>query len=105
MGKRRNEHQPRRRGRPPKALDAEASSAASLGVELRRRREQRGLTQAALGALIGLSPQHLSEVERGVGSVSEQFIQACDDALEADGRLVKLLTPVIYERARARWSN
>jgi transcriptional regulator with XRE-family HTH domain len=105
MGKRRDEHKPRRRGRPSKQLDAEASSAARLGVELRRRREQCGLTQVALAALVGFSPQHLSEVERGVGSVSEQFIQACDDALQADGRLVKLLTPVVYERARARWSN
>jgi transcriptional regulator with XRE-family HTH domain len=72
---------------------------------LRRCRERCGLTQGALAALIGFSPQHLSDVERGAGSVSEQFVQACDDALGADGLLVKLLPPVVYERARARWSN
>jgi transcriptional regulator with XRE-family HTH domain len=105
MGKSRDEHQPRRRGRPPKPLDADGSSAARLGIELRRRRERRGLTQGALAALIGFSPQHLSDVERGAGSVSEPFVQACDDALGADGLLVKLLPPVVYERARARWSN
>jgi transcriptional regulator with XRE-family HTH domain len=72
---------------------------------LRRCRERRGLTQSALAALIGYSPQHLSDVERGAGSVSEQFVQACDDALRTDGQLVKLLAPVVYERARARWAD
>lgn len=105
MGERRDGDQPRRRGRPPKPLDADGSRAARLGVELRRCRERRGLTQSALAALIGFSPQHLSDVERGAGSVSEQFVQACDDALGADGLLVKLLAPVVYERARARWAD
>jgi len=54
---------------------------------------------------MGFSAQHLSAVERGEASVSEQFVQACDDALGADGRLVELLPPVVFERARARWSN
>jgi transcriptional regulator with XRE-family HTH domain len=74
-------------------------------MEVRRRREQRGLTQQDLAALMGFSPQHLSAVECGETSVSEQFVQACDDALGADGQLVELLPPVVYERARARWSN
>jgi transcriptional regulator with XRE-family HTH domain len=99
------EHQPRRRGRPPKPLDADGSSAARLGFEVRRRREQRGLTQDALAVLMGFSPQHVSAVELGQTAVSEQFIQACDDALQADGQLVELLPLVLYERAQARWSN
>jgi len=99
------EDQPRRRGRPPKPLAADGSSAARLGTEIRRRREERGLTQQDVAALMGFSPQHLSAVECGETSVSEQFVQACDDALGADGRLVELLPPVVYERARARWSN
>jgi transcriptional regulator with XRE-family HTH domain len=97
--------QPRRRGRPPKPLHADGSSAARLGFEIRRRRERSGLTQAALGAIIGFSPQHLSSVERGETPVSEPFVQACDDALGADGCLLELLPPVVYERARSRWSN
>jgi transcriptional regulator with XRE-family HTH domain len=99
------EDQPRRRGRPPKPLHADGSRAADLGIEVRRYREQRGLTQAALGAIIGFSPQHLSSVERGETPVSEQFVQACDDALGADGSLLELLPPVVYERARSRWSS
>jgi transcriptional regulator with XRE-family HTH domain len=99
------ESRPRGRGRPPKPLDADGSSAARLGIEVRRYREQRGLTQAVLAGLMGYSPQHLSALELGEGSVSEQFVQACDDALEADGHLMELLPDVVYERAQARWSN
>jgi transcriptional regulator with XRE-family HTH domain len=101
----REENQPRRRGRPSKPLDVDGSSAARLGSEVRTRRERRGLTQEGLAALIGFSPQHLSAAERGEASVSEHFVQACDDALGADGQLMELLPLVVYERARARWSN
>jgi transcriptional regulator with XRE-family HTH domain len=97
------ESRPRGRGRPPKPLDADGSSAARLGSEVRRYREQRGLTQVVLAGLMGYSPQHLSALELGEGSVSEQFVQACDDALGANGRLVELLPGVVYERAQARW--
>ena len=99
------ERRPRGRGRPPKPLDDDGSSAAHLGIEVRKWREERGLTQEALAGLMGYSPQHLSALERGEGSASEQFIQACDDALKADGRLAELLPGVVYERAQARWSN
>jgi len=44
-------------------------------------------------------------MEHGEASVSEPIVQACDDALEADWRLMELLPPAVYERARARWSN
>jgi hypothetical protein len=40
---------------------------------------------------MGFSPQHVSAVELGQTAVSEQFIQACDDALRADGQLLELL--------------
>jgi transcriptional regulator with XRE-family HTH domain/tetratricopeptide (TPR) repeat protein len=99
------QQQQRRRGRPPKPLDADASNAARLGVDLRRRREECGLTQEALASLIAFTAQHLSSVERGEASVSERFIQACDDVLKADGQLVQQLPAVIYERAQARSAN
>lgn len=99
------ENQRRRRGRPPKPLLEDGSSAARLGIEVRRQREERGLTQAALAAVIGYSPQHLSSVELGDSPVSEQFVHACDDALGAEGRLLELLPSVVYERARSRWAN
>jgi hypothetical protein len=42
------ENQPRRRGRPPKRLDADGSSVARLGIEVRGRRERLELTQEEL---------------------------------------------------------
>jgi transcriptional regulator with XRE-family HTH domain len=91
-----------RRGRPPNALDPDASHAARLGAEIRTLRQARGLTLEALGALIGFSAQHISEVERAKASVSEPFVAACDRALDARGALVALLPPVLWERALQR---
>ena len=91
-----------RRGRPPKPLDPNASSAARLGAEIRSRRLERGLTLEALARLIGFTPQHISEVERAKASVSSPFLAACDRALEADGSLLELLPAVVYERAVER---
>lgn len=90
------------RGRPPKPLDRDSSSAAYLGADLRSRRQERKLTQQALGDLVGYSPQHVSEVERAKAWPSEPFIVACDQTLEAHGRLLELLPTVIQERDRQR---
>jgi len=91
-----------RRGRPPKPLDPEASSAARLGAELRALRAERGLTLEALGRLVGFSPQHISEVERARTPPSHPFTAACDRALEADGRLLALLPAAAQEREQQR---
>jgi len=91
-----------RRGRPPKPLNPDASSAARLGAALRARRLETGLTLEALAGLIGFSPQHVSQVELAQASVSGQFVAACDRALDANGSLLALLEPVVYERARER---
>jgi len=91
-----------RRGRPPKPLDPNASSAARLGAEIRSRRLERELTLEALAGLIGFTPQHVSEVERAKASVSSPFLAACDRALEARGSLLELLPAVVYERAIER---
>jgi transcriptional regulator with XRE-family HTH domain len=91
-----------RRGRPPKPLDPDASNAARLGAEIRSRRSERGLTLEGLAALIGFTPQHVSEVELAKASVSKSFVAACDRALDARGRLLELLPAVVYERALER---
>jgi transcriptional regulator with XRE-family HTH domain len=91
-----------RRGRPPNPLNPDASHAARLGAAIRARRQARGLTLEDLAELLGFSPQYLSEVERAKTSVSEQFVSACDQALEARGSLSALLPAVIEERALER---
>jgi transcriptional regulator with XRE-family HTH domain len=91
-----------RRGRPLKPLNPAASGAARLGAALRERRLERGLTLDELATLVGYSAQHISQVERARASASQQFVGLCDRALDAQGSLLALLAPVIYEQAMQR---
>jgi transcriptional regulator with XRE-family HTH domain len=61
-----------------------------------------GLTLEELAEQIGYSPQHVSQVELAQASASGPFVAECDRALDAEGRLLALLTPVIYEQAMQR---
>jgi transcriptional regulator with XRE-family HTH domain len=91
-----------KRGRPPSPLDPAASTAAWLGAELRAARQKGGLTLHDLAALVGYSPQHISEVERAKTTVAQEFIEACDRALVTGGRLMVLFPAALAERERQR---
>lgn len=52
-----------------------------LGQRLRSLRQQRGLSQAGLGSLAGLSAKFIGEVERGVKSISVDSLYAIAVAL------------------------
>jgi hypothetical protein len=91
-----------KRGCPATPLDADASSAAWLGAEIRRRRYGRGWTLEELAERIGYSLQHVSEVERAKAAPSAPFVAACDRTLGARGRLLDLLPAVEHERAIQR---
>lgn len=88
-------------GRPLTPIDPDASAAAALGAAVRKRRLKDNLTLAGLGSLCGYSSQHLSDLERGKGSVSRACIVALDAALAAEGALLALLKPAVLERAFA----
>jgi transcriptional regulator with XRE-family HTH domain len=90
------------RGRPPKPLNPDASGAARLGAALRARRMANGLTLDQLAEQIGYSPQHVSQVELAQASASGSFVAECDRALEADGTLLALRAPAVYEQAIRR---
>jgi transcriptional regulator with XRE-family HTH domain len=60
------------------------------------------LTQKALARRTGFSVQHISEAELAKAPVSTRFIAACDEALDARGRLLALLLAMVYERAMQR---
>jgi tetratricopeptide (TPR) repeat protein len=60
------------------------------------------LTLEGLGALIGFSPQYISEVERAKTPMSGPFVSACDQALDARGALSALLPAVVGERVVQR---
>jgi transcriptional regulator with XRE-family HTH domain len=56
---------------------------AAFGAELRRLREQRGLTQEQLGAAVGIHATYVGDVERGERNVSLRNIIRLGRALDA----------------------
>lgn len=91
-----------RPGRPLNPLNPDASHAARLGAQLRERRQAQGLTLEGLGALIGFSPQHISEVERANAPASATFVVECDRALKTRGDLLDLWSAAVHEQALRR---
>ena len=62
-----------------------------LAEEIRTRRRAAGLSQPALAAQIGYTPQYVSLAERpNKGLASESLVRAIDKALGADGALLAL---------------
>ncbi len=90
------------RGRPPRRLDPDASTTARLGAELRRLREARRLTIAALARLVGYSPSFISDVEHGNKTRSRQFVEACERVFDTDGSLLTLFEEAIQEETARR---
>jgi transcriptional regulator with XRE-family HTH domain len=85
------------RGRPPKSVDPNASSSHRLGAEIRACRVARNLTLETLAVQIDYTPQHISEVELAKTCPSEEFVDAVDRALDAQGRLLNLYPAVRVE--------
>jgi len=52
--------------------------------------------------MIHFSRTHLVQVELGKAHASEEFVRRCDDALQADGRLLAIYQEVVIERAQQR---
>ncbi|MFB6894725.1 helix-turn-helix transcriptional regulator [Kitasatospora sp. NPDC056327] len=68
-------------------LDPTSSAAAAFGVQLRRSREAKGLTQVGLGEIIGYSDTLVSSIERGTRNPTQPFAIKADDALDTGGTL------------------
>lgn len=66
-----------------------------LGDQLRRRRHDRGETLSETAEKAGVSPQYLSEVERGLKEPSSEMIAAIAGAL--DTSLIELTSAVADE--------
>src|SRR5689334_17849030 len=66
------------RGRGPEPLWREA-----VGARLRRMRLRHRLTLAEVAAAAGISPQYLSEIERGLKDPSSEMLAAVAGALGA----------------------
>lgn len=74
-----------------------------FGSELRRAREAAGLSREQLAEEINFSASQIEKVEVGTKSPSEQFAQAADEALEADGLLQRIRRNVLTEAATPDW--
>ncbi|WP_120002956.1 helix-turn-helix domain-containing protein [Nesterenkonia muleiensis] len=74
-----------------------------LGARLRRLRKLRGLTLTDLAAAAGVSPQYLSEVERGRKEPSSEMIAAISGALGLT--LVQLTSHVADELQRTSFTS
>lgn len=70
---------------------------ARLGAEIRARRVAQNMTLEALAKLIGWSAQHVSQAELAQTTVSEEFVEACDRALDARGGLLAMYPEVVKE--------
>ncbi|MFJ9605987.1 helix-turn-helix domain-containing protein [Kitasatospora sp. NPDC101176] len=74
-----------------KDLDPTSSPYAALGIQLRRSREARGLTQTELGEAIAYSGAYISSIERGVRPPSRRLVEVVDEYLTTGGTLALML--------------
>ncbi|MEV8328628.1 helix-turn-helix transcriptional regulator [Kitasatospora sp. NPDC056731] len=74
-----------------KKLDPASSPYATLGIQLRRSREARGLTQTELGEVIAYSGAYISSIERGIRAPSRRFVDLVDEHLATGGTLSLML--------------
>jgi transcriptional regulator with XRE-family HTH domain len=74
----------------PNELTPHASPAHFWGAELRTRRLAKGLSLEALGKLVYRDRSYLAKIEKGERSIQEDLARACDQALGAEGALIRL---------------
>lgn len=87
-------------GQQVRALTPTRSAAHALGAELRRWRVERGLSQAALGALVHHSGAQVGKVEKAERFPSAEFCERADVVLGTGGSLSRL-RPAVDPRAQA----
>ena len=83
-------------------LDASSSAAALFAFELRRRREERGLSQDGLGDAIGYTGGLVRMVELARRTPSKAFAEQADKVLEAGGLLIRLW-PLVQRETLPPW--
>ncbi|GGP79911.1 helix-turn-helix domain-containing protein [Streptosporangium pseudovulgare] len=78
------------------------SPTALFGFELRRHRKARGWSQIKLSKAVPYSVGTISMIETAKRSPSEEFARYCDEALEAEGALMRLW-PMVSHAAAPPW--
>ncbi|MFI6794070.1 helix-turn-helix domain-containing protein [Streptosporangium canum] len=74
----------------PKDLDPTTSPIAFFGYELRRYRQQAGLSQGKLARRTGFALGTISMAETGRRPPTEDFVRRCDEALGVEGALIRI---------------
>ncbi|WP_254802548.1 Scr1 family TA system antitoxin-like transcriptional regulator [Kitasatospora sp. SUK 42] len=72
---------------PQQDLDPTSSPSAAIGVQLRRFRKARGLTQIGLGQRINYSDSLISMIENGDRPAPLNLVRRCDKELDTCGAL------------------
>ncbi|MEV7970736.1 helix-turn-helix transcriptional regulator [Sphaerisporangium sp. NPDC088356] len=88
----------------PKEIDLNPSESptALFGFELRRHRKERGWSQLRLARAVPYSVGTISMIETAKRSPSEEFARHCDEALEAEGALMRLW-PMVSRSTAPPW--
>lgn len=86
-----------------KQLDPGASPLHFFGAELRRLREQAGLTLVQLGKIVFCTGSLIGQIETAAKPPTLEFTQRVDAALEADGMLLRLWP--LVERSKLPYSH
>lgn len=90
---------------PERSLRPERSAQDRFGYELRKRRKERGLSQANLGALLHVSGDLVQKIERGKRRPSHDFGEQSDRVLGAQGSLVLLWEQIEAEAHSSRQAD
>lgn len=72
-------------------------------AELRRARQSAGLTQEQLAEKIGYSQAMIASVETERRTPSKDFARKCDEVLQTDGLLSRLLAYELRQASTPRW--
>jgi transcriptional regulator with XRE-family HTH domain len=75
---------------------------ASFGIELRRLREESGLSLEQLSQKIHYSKGHISKIENGRAQPSPQFVRQCQAVLAASGSLSATVAPPVPDPVMAQ---
>ncbi|MDN3020336.1 helix-turn-helix transcriptional regulator [Streptomyces sp. S.PB5] len=72
-----------------------------FGAELKRRREDAGITQVELGALVFVSGAYIGQFEQAIRKPQLDIAQRIDEALQTDGIFERLCRKLIDDRRYA----
>ncbi|WAL73406.1 helix-turn-helix transcriptional regulator [Kitasatospora sp. YST-16] len=87
----------------PKPLDPYESPRSFYGSELRRLREDRGLSQERLGELVFCSGAYVGQIEAATRRPQEDMSERFDSVLETGGHLARLY-PLVTRTIPAKYS-